>query len=330
MAPVSEGIDEVVDILLKELDFKVHEFESGLEHNGWIVPQKWKPVKAEIWKDGIYIYNGMEHPLGVIGYSTSFKGKVSLKKLKEHLYFHPQLNDSIVYHCDYYYKQWKKDWGFSVSQNFYESLGEGEYEVNLETVFEKGTLKVLDYFLPGETEETIILNAHNCHAGQANDDIAGVVVGIEIFKRLAKKEKRKFSYRLIIAPEHLGTVFYLANLNKKVYKLFKYVIFLEMLGNDNRFNIYIISQCKVLRTPHAPIPFSGLAMLYFGFNPSHYASAFPNISPPKILIIFISSSGAMIYQLKKGLCSIILFFISIALYRVIFSLNDTIASAICS
>lgn len=235
MAPVSEGIDEVVDILLKELDFKVHEYESGLEHNGWTIPQKWKSVNAEILKDGVRIYNGMEHPLGVIGYSTSFNGKIPLKILKEHLFFHPELKDSLVYHCDYFYKQWKKDWGFSVSKNFYESLEEGEYEIILETIFEQGTLKVLDFFLPGEKEETIILNAHNCHAGQANDDISGVVVGIEIFKRLAIREKRKFSYKLIIAPEHYGTIFYLANQDKSVINTFLYAIFLEMLGNENRF-----------------------------------------------------------------------------------------------
>ena len=34
-------------------------------------------------------------------------------------------------------------------------------------------MKVLEYTLPGSSSETIIINAHNCHPFQANDDISG-------------------------------------------------------------------------------------------------------------------------------------------------------------
>ncbi len=235
MAPVSEDMDEVASILCEELPFSIHKYKSGLEFNGWIIPQKWKPIKAIISYKSKIIYNGMKHPLRVIGYSTSFKGKIPLEKLKEHLFYHPSLPDSLVYHCDYFYKQWKRDWGFSVSKTFFDSLKEGEYKVILETTFEEGAMMVLDYLLSGQKSDIIILNAHNCHAGQANDDISGVVVAIETIKRLAEKKNLKYSYKIVIAPEHLGTVFYLANQDKKTIKAFKYAIFLEMLGNENRF-----------------------------------------------------------------------------------------------
>jgi aminopeptidase-like protein len=235
LAPVSEDTDKAVGILCNELPFKVHEYKSGLEHNGWIVPQKWKPVKAEIRKDGKLIYDGMKHPLGVVSYGASFKGKVSLDELKKHLFYHPNLPDALVYHCDYFYKQWLRDWGLSAPYNLYKNLEDGVYEVDIQTIFEDGTMKVLDYSLEGEIEDTIILNAHNCHAAQANDDISGVVVAIEVIKRLQKRAARKYSYRVIIAPEHLGTVFYLAHMPENVAKTFKYAMFLEMLGNKNRF-----------------------------------------------------------------------------------------------
>jgi aminopeptidase-like protein len=117
--------------------------------------------------------------------------------------------------------------------SLYEKLEDGEYDVEIETIFSQGTMKVCDYYLAGETKETIIFNAHNCHAAQANDDIAGLVAGIELMKRLSKR-KNRFSYRLIIAPEHLGTVFYLDNLPAGQVKALKYCFFLEMLGNRNR------------------------------------------------------------------------------------------------
>jgi aminopeptidase-like protein len=90
-------------------------------------------------------------------------------------------------------------------------------------------MKVCAYHLPGRSDETIILNAHDCHPGQANDDIAGVVVGVEVMRRLRERDNR-FSYRLVIAPEHLGTVFYVADLPAEDRARLKYAAFLEMLG----------------------------------------------------------------------------------------------------
>ncbi len=233
LAPVSPDTDKFVSLICKELPFKVHEFKSGDEYNGWVVPQNWYPIKAQIVRKGKLIYDGMTSILGVIGSSQSFKGKLSLDELKKHLFFKAANPDAIVYHCDLYYKVGKKNWGISVPFTFYNSLVQGEYEVDLETVHSNGTMKVCDYFIQGKVNETIVLNAHNCHMGQANDDISGVVVGIEVMKQLAKR-KNHYSYRLIIAPEHFGTVFYLANIPKEIRKTFKCCMFLEMLGNFNR------------------------------------------------------------------------------------------------
>jgi aminopeptidase-like protein len=234
MAPVSEGVDLADQILLGELPFEVLEFPSLSEHNGWIVPLKWEVKKAAIYKDGKLVYDGMQHPLCVMGYSKSFSGTLSLEELKEHLSYRADMPTAIGYHCDWFYKQHMRDWGFCIPYDIYKKLQPGNYEVELETSSEKGKMKVLDLYIPGEKRDTIILNAHNCHAGQANDDVAGMVVGTEIAKRLMKR-KNRYSYRLIIAPEHLGTVFYLASKDDKLTKTFKFGIFLEMLGNDNRF-----------------------------------------------------------------------------------------------
>jgi len=233
LAPVSADGDQCVSRLLRELPFTVHEYPSGAEHNGWVVPMKWEVIKAEIRQEGKLIYDGQAHPLGVIGYSQSFQGKISLEELKPHLFVHFKWPDGLVYHCDLYYKVGRKDWGFCLPQTLAAALPDGEYEVDLQTVHEPGMMKVCDYFLPGESDDTIVINGHSCHPGQANDDITGVVIGVELMKRLSQRQNR-YSYRLIVAPEHFGTVFYLASLSRTVISTYKYGAFLEMLGNNNR------------------------------------------------------------------------------------------------
>ncbi len=233
MAPVSPDSDKVAELLCRELDFTVHEYPSGMEHNGWVVPHSWEVVKATLYKENLLIFDGMVNPLAVFGYSQSFQGTLSLDELLLHVSSRPDYPAAYGYHCDLYYKPHINDWGFSMPHHLRMSLTEGTYYVDLETRFKSSTMKVLDYFLPGKTTDTIILNAHNCHAYQANDDLAGVVVGIEVMRELAKRDNY-FSYRLIIAPEHFGTVFYLANCTEALRSTFKYCTFLEMLGNNNR------------------------------------------------------------------------------------------------
>ena len=60
-------------------------------------------------------------------------------------------------------------------------------------------MNVLDFELKGKTKNTIILNAHNCHRFQANDDISGCAVGIKLIKHLKTLKKLNYTYRLIIA-----------------------------------------------------------------------------------------------------------------------------------
>lgn len=227
----SRDSDRAVEAFRAELPFDVHEFASGLELNGWLVAPEWRVLKAEIRRDGEIVYDGTKSPLGVITLSKSFAGKVNLPTLKEHLYFSSESPDAIVYHWTALYRPKDRSWGFCVPRTLYESLEEGEYEVNLLTEEKPGTMKVLDYTLPGDSADTILLNAHNCHPYQANDDISGCAVGIRVLQALAERPSRRFSYRLVIAPELIGTVFWLDKLGESARQL-RYTIMLKSVGNS--------------------------------------------------------------------------------------------------
>jgi aminopeptidase-like protein len=234
MAPVSSGADVVAELLCQHLPFTVHAYPSGAEHNGWIVPQKWEVKQALLYREGELVFDGRSSLLGVFGYSRSFQGELTWEELRPHLSSRPDFPEVCGYHCDLYYKPHLADWGFSIPHRLYERLGAGRYQVDLQTEFSDGEMKVLDYFLAGESPLTLAFNAHNCHPVQSNDDLAGIAVGIEVMRALAERDRRRYSYRLVIAPEHFGTVFYLAGLSREERARFVGCTFLEMLGNDNR------------------------------------------------------------------------------------------------
>ncbi|MFW5889613.1 MAG: DUF4910 domain-containing protein [Bacillota bacterium] len=216
------------------LPLQIHKFPSDSQiWDSWIIPKKWIVNHAFVKKDGKEILNYDDHPLHLIGCSAPYKGYVDKEKLKSHLHFHHNLSNAIPWHFRLNYRPWDSDWGFCVTEDFYNDLDDGEYYVEIDTEFEDDFLKVAEYHLAGEKDETIVFIAHLDHTGMANDDLSGVVVGLEVMEKLKKMNNRTFSYKLLLVQEMLGSAAYLSREYNEDSN-FKYGIFLEMLGNENR------------------------------------------------------------------------------------------------
>ena len=219
----------------RELPLTIHEYPSGtVVWDSWVVPRKWSVDHGYVETvDGERILDFADHPLHLISYSASFEGRVSRDELSEHLHTHPTLRAAIPWHFRLNYRPWDSEWGFCATQEFAESLSNDEYVVSIRTRFEDGTMKVAEHHLPGRSDETVVFVAHLDHTGMANDDLSGVAVGIELMRRLAEREDRTYSYKLLLVPELLGSAAYLASHESEAAD-FAYGFFLEMLGNDNR------------------------------------------------------------------------------------------------
>ncbi len=231
---VSDGNECLFERIGRELPLEHFRFPSGSEYNGWVVPKKWTVINASIHKNGVLIYDGKINALGVAHYSKSFVGKVSLKELKQHLYSVPALPDAHVFHCTWLYRPWANDWGFCPPHALVESLTSGDYDVCLETLFEPGEMLVAHHHKKGRSEKTIVFQSNTCHPFMANDGFAGTAVMIKLFQWLSHRDTH-YSYRLVLSPEHLGTVFYLRD--HKQADLDRYVagVFGEMMGNKGDF-----------------------------------------------------------------------------------------------
>ncbi|MDD5103143.1 MAG: DUF4910 domain-containing protein [Candidatus Peribacteraceae bacterium] len=226
---VSSGFDESLKYLQNHLPLKIHEISSGTKCWTWTVPEKWEINEAfiEDAETGQRILDLANHPLHVISYSLPIDSIVSRHELLSHIKTNPQRPDAIPFG----YKYYDRDWGFCMPHSKLEKLKGEKYRVVIRSSFEKGTLKVGDCTVPGETDETIVILAHLCHPAMVNDDLSGVAVVADVIQTL-QKTKNYYTYKALFVPETIGSIAYLSQ-NEKIIPHVKYGLFLEMLGNDN-------------------------------------------------------------------------------------------------
>jgi len=236
---ISDGFDESLDYISKILPLKIHKIPSGAQCWTWVVPEKWSVKEAFIEDlDGKRFLDLKDHPLHVISYSLPVNKIVTRKELLQHLYTSSKRPNAIPFEFKYY----ERDWGFCVQHSRLKEFTRDKYKVFIDSKFEKGNLKVGDYTIKGKTGKTIVLVAHLCHPAQANDDLAGVAVLVDIAREIAKRENH-YTYKFLIVPETIGSIAYLSQ-NESMIPDFRYGIFLEMLGNDNTHALQFTRQCN--------------------------------------------------------------------------------------
>lgn len=225
---ISEGYDRALQRIAAEVPMTIHEVPSGTQVWTWTVPDAWHCREAYLeTSDGRRIVDLADHPLHVVSYSLPFEGEVTLDELRPHLHVNSYLPDAIPFIFKYY----QRDWGLCVTQQVLDSLKEDRYRVVIRSEFSPSTLKIGEIVVPGEVEDCFVVAAHLDHPAMVNDDLAGVVVGLETAKRLLAGPKPHFTYRFLFFPETLGSIAYLSQHEGLIPKM-QGGLFLEMLGND--------------------------------------------------------------------------------------------------
>ncbi|MEX2160781.1 MAG: DUF4910 domain-containing protein [Anaerolineales bacterium] len=224
---ISDDYDRALARLAKEVPMTVHEFPTGTKVWTWTVPDKWTCREAYLeTMDGKRLLDYTENPLHVVSYSLPFEGQVTRAELLPHLHVHPHLPDAIPYVFKYY----QRDWGLCAAQTLRDSLTDEHYRVVIRSEFSPGALKIGEILVPGEREECFVVAAHLDHPAMVNDDLTGVVVGLEAARRLLAGPKPHFSYRFLFFPETLGSIAYLSQHESLIPSMLG-GLFLEMLGN---------------------------------------------------------------------------------------------------
>lgn len=227
---VSDDNDGLFQRLQEELPFVLHRYPSGENYNGWVIPPCWEVERALITRDGDVIFDGTAHPLAVGMMSRSFQGRLSFDELKQHLVTSADIPGAYVYHCIWQIRYWDVDWALCVPYDIYCTFGPGTYEVDLITHTKPGNMIVAEYEHRGRSDKTILFNTNTCHPTQANDGFCAVAVLVRLFQWLQGQETY-YTYRLILGPEHMGSVHYMKDKSATEIESMVACMFLDMPGN---------------------------------------------------------------------------------------------------
>lgn len=224
-----DGVRETLKVLQDYIPLTIHSVPSGTTVFDWTIPKEWNITGAYI-KDpsGKTIVDFQHCNLHVLNYSTPVNQKLSFAELKSHLFTLPEHPDWIPYRTSYY----KENWGFCLSHNQLATLPDGEYEVFIDSSLKDGELTYGEYFVPGETDDEILVSTHICHPSLANDNLSGIALAVFLAATL-HADSQRYSYRFLYTPGCIGSIAWLSLNEARVSKI-KHGLILTCVGDSGK------------------------------------------------------------------------------------------------
>jgi aminopeptidase-like protein len=278
------GLRATVQRLADMVPLEITEVPSGTRVFDWTIPDEWSIEEAFLEHESGQRFADLEWTnLHVLGYSTPVDGMFDLAELQPHLFSLADDPDAIPFRTSFY----SPNWGFCLTDRQRQSLPEGRYRALIRSELRPGSLTLAEYLHRGESEEEVLVFAHDCHPSQANDNLSGVAVAIHLAAFLSRQTTR-YSYRFVFAPATIGTIAWIATNERRLARI-RHGLVLSLLGHDAPL------QYKKTRTGSLPLDraawhvlqgeFAGAGLVDFspwGHDERQFAS--PGIDSPVGLI----------------------------------------------
>lgn len=221
-----DGVRRTLAILAESVPLTVRAVPSETAVFDWTIPPEWNAHAAWIAdaETGERLVDLADHTLHLVSYSTPFHGRISRAELEPHLHSLPDRPDWIPYRTSYYHR----DWGFCLTQRQRDALGEGPFDVLVDTTLAPGELVYGELVVPGTSTDEVLISSHVCHPSLVNDNLSGLSVAVELAGRLAEREHR-LTYRFLFAPGTIGSLTWLSR-NAEVLPRLRHVLVLTGLG----------------------------------------------------------------------------------------------------
>lgn len=210
-----DGVRETLRRLGRHIPLTIVEVETGAPACDWTVPKEWTIRSAYIENErGERIVDFRDNPLHVVSYSVAVDRVMALDELKRHVHSLPEQPDLIPYRTSYYQEQW----GFCMAHRVLAALPDGFYRAVIDSDLAPGHLTYGEYYLKGDTEDEVLLSAHICHPGMANDNCSGLAL-LTVLAGQLKQEERRYSYRFLFVPGTIGSLTWLARNDEAVSRI---------------------------------------------------------------------------------------------------------------
>ena len=232
---MGNGVRKTFEILKREApELTLYEVPTGTEVFDWTIPKEWNIEEAYLEDpEGDRIIDFKEHNLHVVGYSTPVDEVLSLEELMPHLYSLEGQPDVFPYVTSYY----KERWGFSLTHRQKLSLQPGNYHAVIRSSLTEGSLTYGEMIFPGRSSKEVFFSSYVCHPSMGNNECSGQALMIELAKYIRNMKDRRYTYRLVLAPETIGAITYLsrnlAALKENVIAGFN----LTCVGDDRDYSI---------------------------------------------------------------------------------------------
>lgn len=224
------GVRQTLDHIKQHIPLETKEVPSGTPVFDWEVPKEWNVREAYVTDPaGNKVIDFKKNNLHLLNYSIPINAKMSLGELKKHLFTLPDQPDWIPYRTSYY----KENWGFCLAHNELLKLKDGEYEVVIESTLDNGHLTYGEFFLPGKTDEEVLLSCHVCHPSLCNDNLSGIALTTFLAKALMQRQNR-YSYRFLFIPGTIGSITWLS-FNEEQAKRIKHGLVVTCVGDEGSF-----------------------------------------------------------------------------------------------
>jgi aminopeptidase-like protein len=147
----------------------------------------------------------------------------------------------------------------------------------VDSTLEPGGLSYGELFLPGSTQDEILISCHVCHPSLANDNLSSVAVAAFLAKRLAAA-RRRYSYRFLFIPGTIGSIAWLAR-NEAAAARIRHGMVLACVGDPGQFTYKRsrrgdaeVDRAAAHVLGHAGAPFSIRDFSPYGYDERQFCS----------------------------------------------------------
>ncbi|HXU63593.1 MAG TPA: DUF4910 domain-containing protein [Polyangia bacterium] len=270
-----DGLRETLRIIGRQIPIQLTEVPSGTPVLDWTVPPEWNIRDAYVaTADGERVIDFRRHSLHVVNYSTPVRARLSLAELRPHLHAIPDHPDWIPYRTSYY----AESWGFCLTQRQLDAMGDGPYDVVIDSTLAPGHLTYGELVLPGEIEDEILISTHVCHPSLADDNLSGIAISTLLARALAAGPRRRHTLRFLYAPGTIGAITWLAR-NKDRAARIKHGMTLTCLGDGQPFTYKrsvgghaVVDRAAAHVLGQAGLPHQLIDFFPYGYDERQYGS----------------------------------------------------------